>query len=218
MAFPTKMVIVSYTNSDFTGNAGQYTVLVNPEKYSQTLQVTYDSNGAPGSKKTALKFTNMPPAELKFELVFDATGAIDGSPTDLAAEIMNFQKVVYEYDGTIHEPRYLMLYWGKMKFGARLTSLAYNYTLFASNGAPLRAKVDVGFKNYENPATIVKEEDMQSPDITHRVVITAGDSLPLLCYQIYGDTKYYIDVARANRLVDFRRLRTGQTLTFPPLD
>ncbi len=218
MAFPTKMVIVSYEKSDFTSKAGQYTVLVNPEKYTQTLQVTYDEHGAPGSKNTALKFSSMPPAELKFELLFDATGAIDGSPADLATEIANFQKVVYDYDGTIHEPRYLMLYWGKMKFGARLTSLSYNYTLFAANGAPLRAKADIAFKNYENPATIVKEEDQQSPDITHRVVISAGDSLPLLCYRIYGDTKYYIDVARANRLIDFRRLPVGQTLTFPPLE
>lgn len=218
MAVPTKMVIVSYTKSDFTGKAGQYTVLVNPEKYSQTLSVTYDEQGAPGSKNTALKFSKMPPAELKFELLFDATGAIDGSPTDLATEITNFQTVVYDYDGTVHEPRYLMLYWGKMKFGARLTALSYNYTLFAPNGAPLRAKADVTFKNYENPATIVKEEDRESPDITHRVVVNAGDSLPLLCYQIYGDTQYYIDVARANRLVDVRHLQVGQTLSFPPLD
>ncbi len=218
MAFPTKMVIVSYTKSDFTGKAGQYTVLVNPEKYTQTLEVTYESNGAPGSKNSTLKFSKMPPADLKFELLFDATGAIDGSPTDLAAEIASFQKVVYDYDGTIHEPRYLMLYWGKMKFGARLTSLSYSYTLFAPNGAPLRAKADISFKNYENPATIAKEEDNESPDITHRIIVTAGDTLPGLCYRVYNDTRYTIDVARQNGLVDFRHLRSGQTLTFPPLD
>lgn len=217
MAFPTKMVIVSYTKPDFTGKAGQYTVLVNPEKYSQTLDVTYESTGAPGSKNSTLKFSKMPPAELKFELLFDATGAIENSPTDLATEIATFQKVVYDYDGTIHEPRYLMLYWGKMKFGARLTSLNYSYTLFAPNGAPLRAKADVSFKNYENPSTIVKEEDKQSPDITHHVVVTAGDTLPGLCYRVYNDTRFYLDVARHNRLVDFRRLRAGQLLTFPPL-
>ena len=50
MAFPTKMVIVSYEKSDFTSKAGQYTVLVNPEKYTQTLQVTYDEHGAPAAR------------------------------------------------------------------------------------------------------------------------------------------------------------------------
>lgn len=218
MPNPAKMVIVSYTKPDFTAKAGQYTVQVNPEKYSQTYQIVYDTTAAQGSMNTALKFSRMPPAELKFELLFDATGAIDGSPTDLAAAITSFQQVVYNYDGSIHEPRYLKLYWGKMSFGARLTSMTFNYTLFAPNGAPLRARADVAFSNYENPQAIRKAEDNKSPDITHRITTTAGDSLPLLSYRVYGDTRYYIKLAEVNNLVDFRHLPTGLTLTFPPLD
>lgn len=218
MGNPTKMVIVSYEKSDFTSKVAQYTVLVNPEKYSQSYKITYDTNGAPGSMNTAMKFTKMPPSELKFELLFDATGAIDGSPTDLAAEIATFQSVVYDYDGAIHEPRYLKLYWGKMSFGARLTSLSFNYTLFAPSGAPLRAKADVTFQNYVDATTIKKQEDNRSPDLTHKLVTKAGDTLPLLSFKVYGDTCHYIDVARINKLVDFRHLRTGQTLIFPPLE
>lgn len=218
MANPTKMVIVSYAKPDFTSKAGQYTVQVNPEKYTQTYQIVYDTTAAQGSMNTALKFSRMPPAELKFELLFDATGAIDGSPADLASSISSFQDVVYNYDGSIHEPRYLKLYWGKMSFGARLTSMTFNYTLFAPNGAPLRARADVSFSNYQNPRAIKQAEDDQSPDITHRVTTKAGDTLPLLSYQIYGDTRYYIKLAEVNRLVDFRNLAAGQTLTFPPLE
>jgi LysM repeat protein len=218
MAYPTKMVIVSYEKPDFTSKVSQYTVLVNPEKYTQSFKIVYDTNGAPGSMNTPLKFTKMPPAELKFELLFDATGTIDGSPKDLAKEIATFQDVVYNYDGGIHEPRYLKLYWGKMSFGARLTSMTFNYTLFAPNGAPLRAKADVAFQNYEDPATIKKKEDKRSPDLTHKLVVKAGDTLPLLSFKVYGDTCHTIDLARVNKLVDFRHLRPGQALVFPPLD
>jgi nucleoid-associated protein YgaU len=218
MAYPNKMVIVSYEKPDFTSKAAQYTVLVNPEKYSQSFSIDYDTSGAPGSMNTAMKFTKMPPSELKFELLFDATGVIDGSPTDLAAEIATFRSVVYDYDGEIHEPRYLKLYWGKMSFGARLTSMTFNYTLFAPNGAPLRAKADVSFKNYEDPASIKKKEDKKSPDLTRRIVVKAGDTLPLISYKLYGDTSHYIGLAEVNRLVDFRNLRTGQTLIAPPLE
>lgn len=217
MATPVKLVIVSYAKPDFSSKVGQFTVQVNPEKYTQTYRIDYDETGAPGSMNTALKFTRQPPAEMKFELLFDATGAIDDSPADLAAQISAFQTVVYDYDGSIHEPRYLKLYWGKMSFGARLTSLSINYTLFAPNGAPLRARADVAFANYVDPATIKKLEDKQSPDITHRVVVRAGDTLPLLSYRIYGDTCHTLDLARVNNLVDFRRLRPGSVLTFPPL-
>jgi phage tail protein X len=218
MANPTKMVIVSYTKPDFTSKAGQFTVQVNPEKYTQTYQIVYDSTAAQGSMNTSLKFSRMPPAELKFELLFDATGAIDGSPDDLAASISEFQDVVYNYDGSIHEPRYLKLYWGKMSFGARLTSMTFSYTLFAPSGAPLRARADVSFSNYESPLAIKQGEDNRSPDITHRVTTVAGDTLPLLAHRIYGDTRFYIKVAEANGLVDFRNLPSGTTLAFPPLD
>jgi len=44
-----------------------------------------------------------------------------------------------------------------------------------------------------------------------------GDTLPLLCHRIYGDPGYYLDVARHNQLTDFRQLRPGAKLHFPPL-
>ena len=45
-----------------------------------------------------------------------------------------------------------------------------------------------------------------------------GDSLPLMCHRIYGDARYYLEVARTNALVDFRSLRPGTELLFPPLE
>jgi nucleoid-associated protein YgaU len=49
------------------------------------------------------------------------------------------------------------------------------------------------------------------------VLAVAGDTLPLLCARIYGDSSYYTDVARFNGLADVRSLRAGQRLHFPPL-
>ena len=48
--------------------------------------------------------------------------------------------------------------------------------------------------------------------------VKAGDELPLITYDIYGDPHYYLEVARANKLTDFRNLRAGTTLHFPPVD
>lgn len=218
MAYPTKMIIASFADADFHDKKAQYEVRVNPEKYSQSFEIVYDKSPAIGSMNTALKFKAMPPANLKFELLFDATGAIEDSATDLAAEIKKFQNVVYNYDGGIHEPRYLMLFWGKLAFGARLTSLALNYTMFGADGAPLRARADVSFSCYQSPATIKKAENKQSPDITHRVITRAGDTLPVLTYRIYGDVRYYIQVAQFNQLVEFRDIPSGTELLFPPID
>ena len=56
-----------------------------------------------------------------------------------------------------------------------------------------------------------------SPDLSHRVQVCEGDTLPLLCHRIYGDASYYPEVARFNRLQGFRHLPAGLQLDFPPL-
>ena len=57
----------------------------------------------------------------------------------------------------------------------------------------------------------------QSPDLTRARTVRHGDTLPLLVRQIYGSPDYYLAVARYNKLDDFRNLRPGQQLLFPPL-
>ena len=53
---------------------------------------------------------------------------------------------------------------------------------------------------------------------SHRVLVKEGDTLPLLCHEIYGDAWYGPQVARFNHLADFRRLVPGTQLHFPPLE
>jgi hypothetical protein len=218
MVDPSKMTIFWYETQDLSGDPkGEYVVRVNPEKYSQTHAVSYDQGGAIGANNTAVKFERSPPATMQFELLFDGTGVIANSPTDVAAEIDAFQAAVYAYDGVIHSPRYLRIYWGALSFGARLTEMTVNYTMFRGNGSLLRARADVTFINYVDPETIELEKDANSPDLTRQVRVRAGDTLPLLTYRAYGDTRYYLEVARCNNLADFRHLTPGMVLAFPPL-
>ena len=56
-----------------------------------------------------------------------------------------------------------------------------------------------------------------SPDMTHTVRVRAGDTLPLLCQQIYRDASKYVDIARLNGLDGFRHLAPDTVLQFPPM-
>jgi nucleoid-associated protein YgaU len=107
--------------------------------------------------------------------------------------------------------------WGRLSFYGRLTSFDIEYTLFRPSGAPLRAKANLSFQGYKNPQEATLEANMSSPDLSHLVVVTEGDTLPLLCHRIYGDSRYYVEVARFNGLPTFRALKPGLTLHFPPL-
>jgi len=80
------------------------------------------------------------------------------------------------------------------------------------------ASITSAFVEDRTAQAIFREAGKSSPDLTHVRVVKSGDTLPLLCKEIYGSSQYYLRVAAHNGLDDFRNLLPGQTLSFPPLD
>jgi nucleoid-associated protein YgaU len=120
-------------------------------------------------------------------------------------------------NGDIHQPNFLLIRWGDLTFSGRLKTLTVTYSLFDEAGDPIRAKLEAVFVEDKSAETIFREAGKNSPDVTHVRMVKSGDTLPLLCKQIYGSSAHYLDVARHNGLDDFRNLTPGRTLTFPPL-
>ncbi len=213
-----KLSIIGYTDAKFSSKAGNpYEVMLNPEKYTHTHSVNYNADQPPGSLGVNFKFEKIPPEKVSFELTLDATGALPNPISDLPANISALKEVVYNYNGSIHSPNYVKLSWGTMLFKAKLTNLTINYTMFKPDGTPLRAKVNLDFDGYLDGQVLAAAADNQSPDISHMVTIKAGDTLPSLCFKIYGDSSYYSDVAEANGIINFRKLIPGKKILFPPL-
>jgi nucleoid-associated protein YgaU len=218
MAKLEKLLVYGYKDKDFSQRAGVYALRINPSELSHSHVVAFDSTppaaGAPGQ---TTKYNSHSPQQLSFAFYLDATGAIPGI-NSVVDEIKKFRDVAYRFQGDIHEPSYLNLVWGKtLNFRCRLTKFDIEYTLFAPNGTPLRAKLSVGFAQYLSPKRIAQEGDANSPDLTHVRTVLAGDTLPMMCHRIYGDGKYYLEVARINGLDHFRTLEPGSRITFPPL-
>jgi nucleoid-associated protein YgaU len=110
-----------------------------------------------------------------------------------------------------------MIKWGALLFKGSLVDLSIEYRLFASDGTPLRANAKLKVKGTIDDDLRVAKENNQSPDLTHYRKVKAGDTLPLMCYRIYGDSNYYLEVARVNKIMQFRKLKPGQEIFFPPL-
>ena len=213
-----KLTIYPFKDPSFSQKAGSpFSVTINPEKYSHSYSVTYNAEQAFGSAGASTKFEKAAPETVSMELIFDATGIIPGSSTDASQDVENFKAVAYNFNGEIHSPNYLKLSWGKLIFNCRLTSLEVNYTLFKPDGTPLRGRATVSFQGYIDDKTLALQENKQSPDLTHVIIVKSGDTLPNLCYAIYGDTSYYREVARANKIVHYRDIEAGTKLFFPPI-
>ena len=132
-------------------------------------------------------------------------------------EIDKFDQLVYQYEGSIHRPRPLQLVWGTLVFSCVLTSVAYRFTLFRPDGTPLRAVAACTFCHSIPDSVRKAKENAQSPDLTHLRDVRDGDTLPMLAYDIYGRPELYLEVARFNKLVNFRSLRSASRIAFPPV-
>jgi len=194
-----------------------FEALINPAGYTHSSSIVYAENQAlgPGSEK---KYSKSKPDKIEFkELILDGTGVVEGTTSSVRAQIALLRKVAYDYNGSEHEPPVVEVSWGPLLFKARMEALKVNYTLFKPSGEPLRAKMDLVFTAYKSTEEVFRGASLESPDLTHLVEVKAGDTLPMLCYQIYKDSSYYLAVARLNQLQNFRQLQPGQLLRFPPL-
>lgn len=208
-----------------------FKVMLNPPSYTRgyTINSTASSKKKPQSKKGPMggnesppKYVASAPQKIGFDLVIDGTGVVNlpipilGSP-DVKAQIADLIKVVYTYDGKAHSPNPVRVLWGSLVFFGVLESISFDYTLFKPSGAPLRAKVKLAFTEFQTLEEGVLKANTSSPDLDHMVEVKAGDTLPLLCHEIYRDAGYYPAVAKVNNLVNFRNLVPGTRLRFPPL-
>jgi phage tail protein X len=212
----TKFKLYAYSDSAFSSLIDTYTLQINPESYKHSHTSSYGKVASTETAGQTTSFTVMVPQTLTFSFYLDATGVIPGVP-NLAAEIKRFKNLVYAYNGDVHSPNYVKLVWSGPPFKCRLTSLAIEYTLFKPNGMPLRAKIDVSFEEFLSVNEIKLLATKNSPDMTHVRTVQPGDTLPLMCFRVYGDSSYYIQVARYNGLTNFRHLQDGSKVKFPPV-
>lgn len=218
-----KLKIIGYEDAKFSESKkvqeGEFTTLVNPEKYNLKYNIEYNDKNAPGTSSGPAKFNKMDPQDFEIEFLFDSTGVIpstsNGSVQD---EIDKFRKIVFDYNGEKHRPNFIKIIWGALLFKGVFVSLDLEYKLFKPSGDPIRAVAKCSFKGHQDDEERAAEENKSSPDLTHVRQVKGGDTLPLMTYRIYGDSKYYLEVAKFNKLSNFRKLTPGQQIVFPPID
>lgn len=222
-----KMLILAFESSEDAERGGKteakdyFEVLINPENYTLDYKLKFSESGqGQGTSGRQLKYEYTEPEEITFEFLFDNTGIIDGQSHDsVIDDIKKLKQVLIEYKGDAHEPRHFKLVWGeKSIFKGRVTEVSITYKLFKPDGTPIRAVARVKFKSSIEEQIRAARENRTSPDLTHIRKVKAGDTLPLMCYRIYGDPRYYLKVAAVNGIDNFRFLKTGTELVFPPLE
>ena len=231
-----KLEIKKYENSNYNEpsiGGGVFEVFINPNSYSLTYKNEFNSEGSEGQQAGNLKFVETRSPELNLEFLFDGTGVVQKNSgnrllnilsgnDDFAAvavekQLSDFLEATGDYNGTIHKPFNIKINWGNLEFLGVLLEFTVDYKMFTPQGKPLRAIGKAKFHGSISEKLANAKNKPSSPDLTHVRMVKAGDTLPLMTERIYGDDKYYLEVARINNITSFRQLKPGTEIFFPPI-
>lgn len=219
-----KLKIHSYESPLRKGFHKTFQVMYNPESYSLRYQNVYGQKQGINTSGRSAKYAMTVPSRLSLNIILDGTNvqtiglSLFEGKFDVYKKVQEFLEYTHDMDGNIHEPKYLTISWGDLTFKCRLESVDVKYTLFDSGGIPLRAELQTEFFGDIERSERLQLENKNSPDLTHSRTVKSHDLLPMMCEVIYNSPHYYIQVAKANNLLDFRNLEPGQEIFFPPIE
>lgn len=183
----------------------------------------------PGLDSPLLQFVRLQNEKITLEFFFDTT---DTGMDDAAKSVTLLTDPFYELlkiDSDAHAPPRVIFGWGKAfpgggigdkkqvrhDFRCVVESCAQHFTLFAPNGTPLRAKLNVSLREYKTLEDQVAQLNLMSADVTKSYVVKTGDTLPKIAYQAYSDPTAWRAIATANEILDPTVLEPGTVLALP---
>ena len=236
----TKLRIVSYSDDEASESRKEkeFEVQINPHQYKRNYSIQYHQSRVPGNIGGTGQFEWVEPERIDLDFVIDGTGVVrndmgflggvagafsavfgeDDVSSYVTDKITELKEVLYDFQGSTHRTPFVKVIWGEDLFLGVMERLNITYTLFQPDGTPLRAKVKVTLREHVPQTEQEMRKDQSSPDLTHVRTVNEGDRISLITEQIYGDPRHYLEVARTNGLTNFRKLRLGSTLCFPPLE
>jgi nucleoid-associated protein YgaU len=215
-----KKLTISPENSD------SFTVLFNPETYTVSKGVQLADITIPGLDSAVTQFVRGQTEKISMDLFFDTT---DLGMVDPVTDVRAFTSQVYQLakvDGDLHAPPRVQLSWGLggqlTSYGAGISpwlvleSLSEEFNLFSPGGVPLRAKLQVSFREAWTIEQQLQNTPRHSSDRTtlHRVV--RGETLSHIAAEQYNDPTQWRPIADANNLANPRLLTPGTVLVIPP--
>lgn len=195
--------------------------LFNPAELTVGKSNSWKGSEAKGRNAPELRFQGGQSATLKLALTFDTTR----EGTDVTAyttKLLNLMKVDPSLPGADKNrnsgrPPWVEFHWGKLySFRAIVEQLQIRFTYFASDGMPLRAKVDISLKQWKDEAELPLQNPTSLTPAVHTVhTVAPGETLDRISATHFGDATRWRSIARANGVLDPLDLAPGTALVIP---
>lgn len=196
----------------------------NPAELTIAKSATWQASAAKGGNAPTLHFQGGQSGTLSLSITLDATtsGASVTDGTDKLLALVQIDRKVPGDDAQRQSgrPPWVEFHWGKLHapFRAVVERLQIKYTYFSASGVPLRAKVDLGLKQYDDEAVQPRQNPTShtpAPHTMHRLL--PGETLDRVAARHYGDPTKWRMLAQANGIDDPLSLEAGTALAVPQI-
>lgn len=223
------LTIETYKTNSFgtSDKIDSKTLAFNPTELKLKWENDYIANRSIGVSPSPT-YRGPKPESLTLPLMFDntlnsasaitAVMGLIGSVDTITKQVNDFKEFVFTVNGDIHQANFVLVSYGDFIYKGQTKCVNVAYQNFTSDGEPLRAKVDLTISGSLDLDLKKSEAGLSSPDLTHTWLVKEGDSLAGIAYDIYGDSRYYRELAKVNRLNSFRTLEPGTRIIVPPLE
>lgn len=187
-------------------------VLFNPAQYSLDKSNQLAEVAVPGLAAPIVQYVRGNTRSLAMELFFDTY--------EEQTDVREHTKKIYgllAIQAKTHVPPICTFTWGAFNFRCVLERVSGRFTLFLPDGTPVRATLNVTFKEFIDVEVLVRATPTESSDLTKTYAVQRGDTLSGIAAREYGDPAPWRAIAEANRIANPRLLAPGQTLVIPPL-
>lgn len=211
------------------GQAGQQIeVLFNPGEYTIDKSNTFQGAQIPGLSLPVTQFVSGNADILSMDLFFDTYSKSSRRGSVIQNEdVRKYTRQIaslMEIDGHLHAPPICEFIWGPpmserkgLQFTGIIEKIVQKFTYFLDDGTPVRATLNVTFKEYKTVKQQLEEIPRQSPDRTKRLIHQQGDSLWHYASNEYNDPAHWRVIADHNDIENPRLVNPGTELELPPL-
>lgn len=188
----------------------------NPQTYTISKSNVWTYKPTQGSDLPKPEFGGGLPMSYRLSLLLDAS--LDGPGKSVKDQANQLMQAMH---GGGSAPKLMTFSWGSVSLPKAVPmSLSIQYALFAANGEPVRAFVELELSQAEQLTPAGKAQNPTTRGIAglRSHTIRAGETLASIAYASYGDATRWRAIAEANAIDDPMRLARGTVLAIPRAD
>lgn len=200
---------------------GEIECQFNPSELKISKEASWEGEKSPSFNSPYLQFAGGESATYELSLFFDTYAHEDKKDVReytnqlLALTMRGAGRSMFIVP--FSNPPMVTFIWGKITlFDAVVEKVEITYTMFSSEGLPIRAKADVSFKQQDFWDDIIPAQNPTSRTDSRKTRrVNSSQRLDQIAYEEYGDARYWRRLAEANGMDDPFQLVDGQLLVIP---